>query len=148
METKKDIFGLNQFAREIMTEIDFEKFDYSSYVAELTKYMVGQGLDINPLPNVRFINDDETNANDFFGRTAYYDPNEKLIALYTLKRHPKDVLRSFSHEMIHHMQNIQGRLHNITTQNTNEDDTLNELEREAYEKGNMNFRNWTDSLKK
>jgi hypothetical protein len=61
-------------------------------------------------------------------------------------RHPKDVMRSFAHEMIHHMQNCDDRLNNITTQNTNEEGDLPEIEREAYEKGNMTFRNWTDTL--
>jgi hypothetical protein len=45
------------------------------------------------------------------------------------------------------MQNCEGRLDNIQTQNTNEDGALPEIEREAYEKGNMTFRNWEDNLK-
>jgi hypothetical protein len=63
-----------------------------------------------------------------------------------MSRHPKDVMRSFAHEMIHHIQNCEGRLNNIQTQDTNEDGDLPEIEREAYEKGNMTFRNWTDTL--
>jgi hypothetical protein len=49
--------------------------------------------------------------------------------------------------MIHHMQNLEGRLNNITTTNTNEDGDLPEIEKEAYEKGNMMLRNWEDSIK-
>ena len=48
--------------------------------------------------------------------------------------------------MIHHIQNLEGRLGGINTTNTNEDDYLDQIEREAYEHGNMTFRNWTDSL--
>jgi hypothetical protein len=81
-----------------------------------------------------------------FGKTAYYDPNNRVIVLYTMNRHPKDVMRSYAHEMIHHEQNCNGKLQNITTQNTNEEGNLPEIEREAYEKGNMTFRNWTDTL--
>ena len=63
-------------------------------------------------------------------------------------RHPKDVCRSFSHEMIHHMQNMEGRLQGLAgTTNTNEDDVLQEIEKEAYLKGNITFRNWEDGLK-
>ena len=51
------------------------------------------------------------------------------------------------HEMIHHMQNLEGRLGNIKTSNTNEDDNLLELEKEAYLKGNITFRNWEDKIK-
>jgi hypothetical protein len=68
------------------------------------------------------------------------------IVLYTEGRHPKDITRSFAHEMIHHIQHLEGRLHDINTTNTNDDDHLNDIEREAYTKGNMVFRNWTDNM--
>ena len=123
-----------------------EYFDYPLKIKSFTQHMITQGLNIQPLPKVKFIKDDSKNAKDFFGKTAYYDPNQRLIVLYTMDRHPKDVMRSFAHEMIHHMQNCEGRLDNITTQNTNEGGDLPEIEREAYEKGNMCFRNWTDTL--
>ncbi len=122
------------------------EFSYPPLIKSLTEYMLDKGMNIKPLPKVKFINDDAENAQNFFGKTAYYNPNEKVIVLYTMNRHPKDVMRSFAHEMIHHMQNCDGRLQNITTQNTNEEGDLPEIEREAYEKGNMTFRNWTDTL--
>jgi hypothetical protein len=108
--------------------------------------MLEKGMNIRPLPKVKFIDNDAENAKDFFGKTAYYNPNEKSIVLYTYGRHPKDIIRSFAHEMIHHEQNCNGKLGNITTQNTNEEGDLPEIEREAYEKGNMIFREWTDNL--
>jgi len=90
---------------------------------------------------------DEQEANDFFGKTAYYDPNKKEVILYAMGRLPKDVCRSFTHEMIHHMQNLEGRLGHIGTTNTNEDGHLQDIEKEAYLKGNMTFRNWEDGIK-
>jgi len=114
--------------------------------AALTNYMRKKGYNIDPLPSVEFINGDTENAKDFFGKTAYYDPNEQKITLYTEGRHPKDIVRSYAHEMIHHIQNLEGRLGNITTTNTQEDDHLNDIEAEANLKGTMTFRNWTDSL--
>jgi len=116
------------------------------YIASLLEYMLDQGMKITPLPEVK-IREDKDNASNFFGRTAYYDPNEKEIVLYVTGRHDKDIVRSFSHEMIHHKQNLEGTLHNIQTQDTNEDDRLLELEKEAYLLGNITFRNWEDSLK-
>jgi len=121
--------------------------DYPKLIKSITEYMVNQGMELKPLPKVRFVKDDVENARDFFGKTAYYDPNQRIIVLYTMDRHPKDVMRSFAHEMIHHMQNCENRLDDITTDNTNEDGALPEIEREAYEKGNMTFRNWEDSIK-
>ena len=143
----KDPFGLNQFAREIMQEEEsFDTFNYPKHIKSLTKFMLDKGMKLRPLPTVKFINDDRENAKNFFGKTAYYDPNNHRVALYTLNRHPKDVMRSFAHEMIHHMQNHEGKLQSIHTQNTNEEGDLPEIEREAYEKGNMAFRSWTDIL--
>lgn len=122
------------------------KLELKDYITSLTEYMLDIGMNIVPLPEVK-LRRDEANASNFFGKTAYYDPNAREIVLYVTGRHDKDIVRSYSHEMIHHMQNLQGTLHNIQTQNTNEDDKLLELEKEAYLLGNITFRNWEDSLK-
>jgi hypothetical protein len=50
--------------------------------------------------------------------------------------------------MIHHKQNLEGRLENIGTTDTNKDEYLQEIEKEAYLEGNITFRNWEDSVKK
>jgi hypothetical protein len=120
--------------------------NYKNKIIELTNYMRDKGYNIDPLPTVEFVNGDSENARDFFGKTAYYNPNSQTIVLYTEGRHPKDIVRSFSHEMIHHIQNLEGRLGAVTTTNTQEDDNLNDIEAEANLKGTMTFRNWTDSL--
>jgi hypothetical protein len=123
-----------------------QHIDYKQQIKDLTKYMLDKGMNIKPLPKVIFYHGNQENAQDFFGKTAYYNPNTMEIVLYTEGRHPKDIVRSFSHEMIHHTQNIENRLGNITTQNTSEDDHLDQIEREAYLDGNITFRNWTDTL--
>ena len=120
--------------------------DYKQYIKELTKDMIRKGMNVIPLPKVIFKHSDVSNAKDFFGKTAYYEPQSMSIVLYTEGRHPKDIVRSFAHEMIHHMQNVEDRLGNITTTNTQEDDRLNDLEAEANLKGTMTFRNWTDKM--
>ena len=120
--------------------------DLLPYLAKLTQHMIKKGYNINPLPSLEFIDDDITNAKNFLGKTAYYNPDTQTIVLYTHGRHPKDIARSYAHEMIHHIQNLEGRLGDITTTNTQEDDKLNDLEAEANLKGTMTFRNWTDGL--
>ena len=122
--------------------------EFTQSLALLTISMMDNGLNIEPLPNVEFIHDDSENADKLLGKTAYYDPNTQTIVLYTYNRHPKDILRSYAHEMIHHMQNLEGRINNIQGDNINEDEYLAELELEAYSKGNMLFRSWENSLKK
>jgi hypothetical protein len=120
--------------------------EFIEKLVSLTDYMM-EHINIEPLPDINFIEDDVENANDILGKTAYYDPNGKSITLYTLNRHPKDILRSYAHEMIHHKQNLEGKLTSIEGHNINEDDYLKELEREAYEYGNgMYFRGWENSL--
>ena len=134
------------FHPEMKEEVEQTKPQLKDYITSLTEYMLDNGMNISPLPEVK-LRKDEANASNFFGKTAYYDPNAKEIVLYTLGRHDKDIVRSYAHEMIHHMQNLQGTLHNIQTQDTNADSKLLELEKEAYTLGNITFRNWEDSLK-
>ena len=121
-------------------------FDYTPYMGSILEYMIDQGMNISPLPEVK-IKKDPVEAADFFGKTAYYDSNINEVVLYIEGRHPKDVMRSFVHEMIHHIQNVEGRINNIKTTNVNEDDALVELEKEAYMLGNMTFRSWEDKVK-
>ena len=120
--------------------------DLMGRLGALTQHMLDKGMNIQPLPTLQIIDSDIENAKQFLGKTAYYDPNTLTIALYTEGRHPKDIARSFAHEMIHHIQNLEGRLGNVETTNTLEDDNLNKLEQEANLRGTMTFRNWTDSL--
>mgnify|MGYP003644056364 CR=1 FL=1 len=120
--------------------------DYKQQIKDLTKYMLNQKMNIIPLPKVIFKHGNQDNAENFFGKTAYYDPNSKTIVLFTEGRHPKDIVRSFAHEMIHHIQNLEGRLEGITTTNTQEDDHLTSIEAEAYQDGNLAFRGYTDTI--
>ena len=121
--------------------------EFRDKLVSLTLSMIDNGLNLEPLPDIIFIEDDKKNADNILGRTAHYDPNTNCITLYTHSRHPKDILRSYAHEMIHHMQNLEGRIQGIEGQNINEDEYLKELELEAYSKGNMCFRSWENNLK-
>tara|TARA_B110000879_G_scaffold109462_1_gene146779 strand:+ start:1328 stop:2638 length:1311 start_codon:yes stop_codon:yes gene_type:complete len=121
-------------------------FDYTPFMGSILEYMIDEGMSITPLPEVK-IKKDIAESSNFFGKTAYYDPTKKEVVLYVQGRHPKDVMRSFAHEMIHHKQNLEGRLGGVGTTNTNEDSNLLELEKEAYLEGNITFRNWEDNIK-
>ena len=65
--------------------------------------------DIQQAPKL-ILRKDEENANMLFGRTAYYQPETQTIVVYITNRHPKDILRSYCHELIHHVQNERGDL--------------------------------------
>ena len=132
-----------------LTEYAVEDFNYTPHLASILEYMLDQGMDITPFPEIK-IKKDPQEAGNFFGKTAYYRPDSNELVLYVLGRHPKDVCRSFAHEMIHHIQNLEGRIGGgrIQTSDVNEDEYLYEIEKEAYLKGNMLFREWTDLCKK
>ena len=101
-------------------------------------------------PDIRLAKDPD-NAQDPLGKTAYYEPQHKRITVYIDNRHVKDIMRSISHEMVHHAQNLRGDLAGSAgvgeqgyAQN---DEHLREMEREAYEQGNLCFRDWEDGIK-
>ena len=127
-----------------------------SDLSELTKHAQGlfgfsqKQLGFNK-PTSLFFEHDPQNAGDIFGKTAFYNPNDMSITVYTTDRHPKDILRSFSHELVHHNQNCRGDFNNSTAMGESgyaqTDSHLRGMESEAYQKGNMIFRDWEDGLK-
>ena len=134
--------------QEVLTENASygQHIDVMEKIAQLTNHMIDKGMNIEPLPTMEFIDGDSENAKDFFGKTAYYDPNRQHIVLYTEGRHPKDIVRSYAHEMIHHIQYLEDRLGDVAGTDTTEDDHLDKIEQEANLRGTMTFRNWTDSI--
>jgi Zn-dependent peptidase ImmA (M78 family) len=147
-EEKEEVWSILQKTPIEEMYAEPSEFSYPPMIKSLTEYMLDKGMNILPLPKVKFVDDDAENAKNFFGKTAYYDPNNRVIVLYTMNRHPKDVMRSYSHEMVHHMQNCEDRLGNVSTTDINEDDYLYKLEEEANKVGTMMFREWTDTYTK
>lgn len=101
-------------------------------------------------PPELFFQEDEQNATETLGKTAYYSPGEKKVVIYVTGRHGKDILRSLAHELVHHMQNCRGDFDG--DQNTDpgyaqNDPHLRNMEAEAYLLGNMLFRDWEDGRK-
>ena len=100
--------------------------------------------------SINFLSDPKNGALPL-GKTAYYDPNNFSVALYTDRRHPKDIMRSLSHELVHHTQNCRGDFDKKPEMGEGyfqNDAFMREKEREAYEKGNMVFRDWEETHKK
>ena len=105
--------------------------------------------DIQQAPKV-ILRNDEKNADMLFGRTAFYQPETQTIVVYTTNRHPKDILRSYCHEMIHHVQNERGDLKMgdaSSPKYAQEDEHMRKMEMEAYLKGNLLLRDFEDNFK-
>ena len=112
------------------------------YFNDIANFMEKNGLNVNPFPSIKL---DWSDQDGIFIRTGYYSPEEKKIVLFCKDRHPKDILRSYAHEMIHHAQNLEGKDLNFTTKDDVKDNkNLEKLESEAYLKGNVLFRKWTE----
>tara|TARA_R100001594_G_scaffold51807_1_gene85271 strand:+ start:8029 stop:9129 length:1101 start_codon:yes stop_codon:yes gene_type:complete len=99
-----------------------------------------------------FLRQDAENAKNPLGKTAYYDPAQKSITVYVTGRHPKDVLRSLGHELVHHKQNCDGKFDEVGDDDmgegyAQENPHLRAMEFEANSKGSMALRDFEDRLK-
>ena len=129
------------------------EFDRLSTVQPLIKSLYEASKDtLGFVPDAKIvILTNEENSNNPLGKTAYYDPASHKIGLYTQGRHVKDIMRSLSHELVHHSQNCRGDFNEglATVEGyAQEDGHLREMEREAYETGNLIFRDWEDNYKR
>ena len=119
-----------------------EETTFSNAFKPIANFMKNEGLNVYPFPDIE-LNWDEQDG--LFIKTGYYLPGEKKVVLFCKDRHPKDILRSYAHEMIHHMQNLNGDDLNFSSEDDVKDnDKLEKLESEAYLKGNIYFRKWTE----
>ena len=119
-----------------------------TYANDLIEYF-HQKYKLENKPSVQFQKDTKNSQNPL-GKTAHYSPADQSIAIFTTGRHIKDCLRSLAHELVHHLQYERGDLDNCGATGpgyAQKDDHMREMEREAYEKGNMCFRDWEDRLK-
>mgnify|MGYP003387887676 FL=1 len=100
-------------------------------------------------PPKLFLKQDYENAKNPLGLTAYYDPESRCVTLYVTNRHPKDILRSLGHELVHHKQNCQGKFANAGYSGkgyAQKNPHLRSLEAEANRDGSMCLRDFTDLL--
>ena len=83
------------------------------------------------------------------GENRVYDPAEKSVTLYVTGRHPKDVLRSLGHELVHHKQIVmeirkcRGYGRGIRSKKPH----LRQMEIEANSVGSMCLRDFEDGLR-
>ena len=123
-------------------------FDYKPYLKSLAEFMADHGYTARPFP--KFILDNSDQGDGVFVKTGYFDPVSNGIRLFILGRHPKDVLRTAAHELIHWRQQKDGSLgeSGYKSDKITEDKNLIRLEAESYMKGNLAFRTWTETEQK
>jgi hypothetical protein len=93
--------------------------------------------------------DREQDKAEILGKTAFYDPDKMIVSVFTYGRHPKDIMRSIAHELVHHAQACRGDLGYQSTPEgyAQNDKHLRKMEKEAYLQGNMCFRDFEDEYK-
>ncbi len=134
---------------DITNNSDMDIGELSPLIDDLASHVQGV-MKLNSLPAIT-LQEDADNADVLLGKTAQYDPQNKVITVYVTNRHPKDIMRSISHEMIHHSQNERCEFDNIGAVGegyAQADKHLRNMEKEAYLKGNMCFRDWEDGYKR
>ena len=101
-------------------------------------------------PPKLFLRQNSQNSADPLGKTGFYDPANESITIYITDRHPKDVMRSLAHELMHHAQKCNGdfdNLENVGEQGYAQNDShLRSMEIQAYQ-ASIVFRDWEDSIK-
>lgn len=109
--------------------------------------MADNGYTSRPFPKIILDNSEQDGV---FIKTGYFDPEKNGIRLFINGRHPKDVLRTCAHELIHWKQQVDGVIEKsgYSGDKITEDKNLIRLEAEAYLKGNMAFRSWTETEQK
>jgi len=98
-----------------------------------------------------FLRNDPMNAQNPLGKTAFYDPGAKSVTLYITDRHPKDILRSLGHELVHHKQNCDGEFSDSDDMGqgyAQRSPHLRDMEEKANLHGSMCLRDFEDMLKK
>jgi hypothetical protein len=78
-------------------------------------------LGVKSLPNIQYKDDD-----DGMGSFGGYDPKDNQIVVHTKGRHPMDIFRTVAHEIIHHKQNEDGRIHDVSKEGATGSDIENE----------------------
>lgn len=141
-QTEKKLFNIvDQTDKKIYSK-------YKKYFDSLLNHLKKE-LKINKTVKI-VLEEDEENAKKVLGRTGGYINHEDKIHIFCSARHIKDIMRSLAHEMVHHKQNLRGEFkkHSKTVDGyAQKDKHLRAMEKEAYLKGNILFRDWEDNYK-
>jgi hypothetical protein len=133
---------------EIINNTDFDSTELEQHVQGMYNHF-DERIGFSRPPRL-FLDSDPSNASNTLGKTAYYNPQAFEVHIFVDGRHPKDMLRSIAHELIHHQQNLEGRLDVGGYQGEGyylKNKEMKILEDEAMLNGNIFLREYEDKLK-
>ena len=120
---------------------------FQDYCAEIMEFFRENGVRLDPEPSVRL---DRRSLNRFdpYVPTGHYDFTRNEITLYVSNRQCKDILRTFCHELIHvsqYRKDPDGYASFDKSGSLRDNPVLRKYEEEAYKRGNLLFRDWTET---
>jgi hypothetical protein len=133
-------------------EIVVNDIDILPYILDITKMCTDKGWNIKPYPKLKIDTTTEY-IDDILGRTGHFDANNDDITIITAGRHPIDVCKTYIHELRHYHQKQEGLLKPQMIAKLDDprymekDNSLMELEKDAYLMSGFIFREWRDSFK-
>ena len=138
---------------KLLNKSDRDLSDVEGFINKFYPYAQERlGID---QPVTIVLRSDSSNAQQILGKTGYYDPDNNEVVVYIDNRHPKDILRSVSHELVHHAQNCRGEFDDsreVGEGYAQDDKHMRKMEIEAYLLSNgddlMVFRDFEDETKK
>jgi len=83
-------------------------------------------LGLQSYPNIQYKSKDDESLT-----FAHYNPSQNILTISTKNRHPMDIFRSVAHELVHHKQNLDGRIKNVEKEGSTGSDIENEANAEA-----------------
>lgn len=123
---------------------------FEQLCASIVDFFRARGLKVDPAPAV-VLDPEPCSRFDPFVPTGHYDYTSQTVTLRIDQRQAKDILRSFCHELVHHSQFLSRPEEYAAFDKSgdlDENPVLEEYEREAYEKGNVLFRKWTEQVQR
>jgi len=124
---------------------------FKDYADEIVAFFREEkGVPLDPEPEIRI---DQTPHGRFdpFVPTGHYDFQRNEIVLYVSNRQCKDILRTLCHELVHvsqYQRDPAGYAAFDKSGSIADNGALRKYEKEAYEKGNLYFRDWTEAARK
>lgn len=128
MLAKKIFKAAKDNLREDVLNEDMTRKEFDGHLKSFIKFTADK-LGFDEMPEVIYKDADDHGDQPSFGG---YAPGDKKLVVMTKNRHPMDIFRTVAHELVHHKQNLDGRLgKDIKQEGSTGSDIENEANSEA-----------------
>ena len=128
MLAKKIFRAAKENLREDVLNEEMTRKEFDGHLKSFMKFTADK-LGFEELPEVIYKEPDDHGEQPSFGG---YSPGDKKMVVMTKNRHPMDIFRTVAHELVHHKQNLDGRLgKDIKQEGSTGSDIENEANSEA-----------------